>query len=102
MNKTSIEVAVDAIGPVPVVPRTFRDFAAVGAVEDPRIQSTDQGFLVLMNMGSHERVLGHSRGHGARYFKSLDGAAAALTSAGIVRWHADTTGWTPRTRLSDP
>ena len=81
-----------------VGPKVFKEFAAAGSITSASIKVVERGLIVLLKIGSSERVLGQYRG-GARFFQSFDGAAALLQQNGITTWHADTEGWTPRTAL---
>ena len=79
-----------------IEPKVFKEFVAVGNIKHASIQVVDNRLVVVLRIGSTERVLGQHRG-GARFFQSFDGAAALLRQNGILKWDADTTGWTPRT-----
>jgi hypothetical protein len=79
-----------------IEPKVFKEFAAAGSIKNASIRVVDHRLVVVLRIGSMERVLGQHRG-GARFFQSFDGAAALLRQNGILKWDADTTGWTPRT-----
>ena len=99
MNTETEEIT--ALAPLvlpPVMPRTFRELVAAGAVQNVHIESVDRGWVAHFQAGIHERVLGHERSKGPRYFKTLDGAAAVLQEWGIERWEANTHGWLPKTK----
>lgn len=81
-----------------IEPKVFKEFVAAGGVKGASIRAVELGLVVLLQIGSTERVLGQYRG-GPRFFQSFDGAAALLQQNGILTWDADTTGWIPRTAL---
>ena len=81
-----------------IEPKVFKEFVDAGNVNSASIRAVERGLIVLVQIGSAERVLGQYRG-GPRYFQSFDGAAALLQQNGIRSWDADTTGWVPRTAL---
>jgi len=81
---------------VVIEPKVFKEFVAAGSVKSASIKAVERGLIVILRIGSTERVLGQYRG-GPRYFQSFDGAAALLQQNGILIWDADTTNWKPRT-----
>ena len=81
-----------------IEPKVFKEFVAAGSVKGASIHAVEQGLIVVIKIGTTERVVGQYRG-GPRYFQSFDGAAALLQQNGILTWDADTTNWTPRTSL---
>lgn len=81
-----------------IEPKVFKEFVAAGSVKGASIHAVEQGLIVVIKIGTTERVVGQYRG-GPRYFQSFDGAAALLQQNGILTWDADTTNWKPRTSL---
>lgn len=81
-----------------VGPTALKELMATGSVHGATIKAARHGLVVVLHIGQSDRVLGLFRG-GVRYFRSFDGAAAALRQNGVLRWDADATGWTPRTLL---
>jgi hypothetical protein len=81
-----------------IEPNVFKEFAAAGTLKGVFIRAVEQGLIILVRVGSTDRVLGQYRG-GPRFFQSFDGAAALLQKNGILKWDADTTNWKPRTAL---
>ena len=79
-----------------IEPKVFKEFLAAGSIQSVSIRAVEAGLVVLLQIGSTERILGQSRG-GIRFFQSFDGAAALLQQNGVMAWDADTTGWIPRT-----
>jgi hypothetical protein len=79
-----------------IEPNVFKEFVAAGTLNGVSIRFVDQGLVILVRVGSTERVLGQYRG-GPRFFQSFDGAAALLQKNGVLTWDADTTDWIPRT-----
>ena len=77
-------------------PKVFKEFVIAGGIENILIKAVDYGLIILMTIGSTERILGQYRG-GPRLFQSFDGAAALLQQNGITNWSADTTNWVPKT-----
>ncbi|HQS01487.1 MULTISPECIES: ParC family partition-associated protein [Comamonadaceae] len=87
---------IDTMGVVG--PTAFRELLAAGSVQGATIRVAGQGLIVVLHIGPNDRVLGQFRG-GPRFFRSFDGAAAALRQNGVMQWDADATGWIPRTLL---
>lgn len=79
-----------------VAPKVLKELIAAGSVTAAQVEAADQGLVIVLRAGMNERVLGAARG-GVRYFQSLDGAASALQSYGIVRFAVDTAHWVPKT-----
>lgn len=87
---------VDSMGVVG--PTAFKELLAAGSVKGATIRVSAQGLIIILHIGQNDRVLGQFRG-GPRFFRSFDGAAAALRQNGVTQWDADATGWVPRTLL---
>ena len=79
-----------------IEPKVFKEFVAADSIKGASIRVFESSLIVILKIGSIERVLGQYRG-GVRFFRSFDGAAALLQQNGILKWDADTTGWIPRT-----
>lgn len=87
---------IDSLGVTP--PSVMRELVAAGSVSDVSIQAAEQGLVIIVRLGSTERVLGVARG-GIRHFKSLDGAASFLQDLGIFQFEVDTNNWIPKTKM---
>ncbi|SHM13770.1 hypothetical protein SAMN05216428_1158 [Nitrosospira sp. Nsp11] len=81
-----------------VTPKVFKELIAAGLVTSARVESGDKGLVTVVRVGMNERILGAARG-GVRYFQSLDGAASALQSYGIMRFEVDIAHWVPKTAV---
>jgi len=79
-----------------ISPKTFKELIAAGSILSARVEVTDKGIVIVLRAGMNERVLGAARG-GLRYFRSLDGAASALQSHGIMQFDVNTVHWVPKT-----
>ena len=79
-------------------PTAFKEVLLIGGVKGATVRlAKDKGLLVLvLRIGEENRILGQYRG-GARYFRTVDGAASVLIQHGIYQFDAELTGWTPRT-----
>ncbi|HBU6176794.1 TPA: partition protein [Klebsiella oxytoca] len=79
-------------------PTAFKEVLLIGGVKGATVRlAADKGLLVLvLRIGEENRILGQYRG-GARYFRTVDGAASVLIQHGIYQFNAELTGWTPRT-----
>ncbi|WP_261995154.1 ParC family partition-associated protein [Pseudomonas aeruginosa] len=79
-------------------PAVFKEFAAATPheIHGAAVRNTEQGIVIVLNIGNERRILGQYRG-GIRFFRSFDGAAAVLRQHGVLQWTADATGWIPRT-----
>lgn len=77
-------------------PTAFKEVLLIGGVKGAAVRRAEKGLVLVLRIGEENRILGQYRG-GARYFRSVDGAASVLIQHGIYEFNADLTGWVPKT-----
>lgn len=80
-----------------VQPKLLKELVAAGNVSKAVVKSYPQGYLITLQVGMTERVVGAARG-GPRFFKSMDAAASAVYQAGISEFSVSIGGGLPKAR----
>ena len=67
---------------------TLKELAGAGSIQHTVVVEQPDGYAITVKYGLAKRVVQARRGH-VRHFKTIDAAAKALKSLGIVRFELD-------------